>query len=227
MKFLEDIILKLGAVDRRVIFVLIGLAVLIPLLTPISLPVRETPTTVKFYDGIEDIPKNSKVLVSFDYGPSTRPEIHPMNVGVLRHMFRNGHQVYISCLWPDGIYMALDALEEITSHAEQLLENLEVPYQRVCLSTGDLGFSASKTYDIEAWFPGEQTYREVSSCSLFGDFQSRRANIKFKSSDKKKYYPHTLNGSALAIGRTLAALIENHTKDNIYPLLVRKDQGAN
>ena len=114
MKFLEDIILKLGAVDRRVIFVLIGLAVLIPLLTPISLPVRETPTTVKFYDGIEDIPKNSKVLVSFDYGPSTRPEIHPMNVGVLRHMLRNGHQIYISCLWPDGIYMALDALEEIT-----------------------------------------------------------------------------------------------------------------
>ena len=71
MKFLEDIILRLGAVDRRVIFVLIGLAVLVPLLTPISLPVRETPTTVKFYDGIEDIPKNSKVLVSFDYGPST------------------------------------------------------------------------------------------------------------------------------------------------------------
>ena len=86
MKFLEDIILKLGAVDRRVIFILIGLAVLIPLLTPISLPVRETPTTVKFYDGIDNIPKNSKVLVSFDYGPSTRPEIHPMNVGVLRHM---------------------------------------------------------------------------------------------------------------------------------------------
>ena len=83
------------------------------------------------------------------------------------------------------------------------------------LSTGDLGFSASKTYDIEAWFPGEQMFREVSSCSLFGDFQSRRANIKFKSPDKKKLYPHTLNGSALAIGRTLAALIENHTRDNI------------
>ena len=76
MKFLEDIILKLGAVDRRVIFILIGLAVLIPLLTPISLPVRETPTTVKFYDGIDNIPKNSKVLVSFDYGPSTVSYTH-------------------------------------------------------------------------------------------------------------------------------------------------------
>ena len=107
-----------------------------------------------------------------------------------------------------------DALEEITRHAEILLENLEIPYQRVSLCTGDLGFSAAKTYDIEAWFPGQNTFREVSSCSLFGDFQSRRSNIKFKSIDKKKYFPHTLNGSALAIGRTLAALIENKTQGN-------------
>ena len=111
---LENFIIKIGDVDRRVIFVLIGLAVLIPLLTPVSLPIRETPTTVKFYDGIEEIPRGSKVLVSFDYGPSTRPEIHPMNVAVLRHMLRNEHKVYISCLWPDGIYMALDALEDIS-----------------------------------------------------------------------------------------------------------------
>ena len=111
---LENLIIKIGDVDRRVIFVLIGLAVLIPLLTPVSLPIRETPTTVKFYEGIEEIPKGSKVLVSFDYGPSTRPEIHPMNVAVLRHMLRNDHKVYISCLWPDGIYMALDALEDIS-----------------------------------------------------------------------------------------------------------------
>ena len=111
---LENLIIEIGDVDRRVIFVLIGLAVLIPLLTPVSLPIRETPTTVKFYEGIEEIPSGSKVLVSFDYGPSTRPEIHPMNVAVLRHMLRNEHKVYISCLWPDGIYMALDALEDIS-----------------------------------------------------------------------------------------------------------------
>ena len=89
MNKIENLIIKIGDVDRRVIFILIGLAVLIPLLTPISLPIRETPTTVKFFEGIEQIPEGSKVLVSFDYGPSTRPEIHPMNVAVLRHLLIN------------------------------------------------------------------------------------------------------------------------------------------
>ena len=113
MRFLEDMILKLGSVDRRFIFLLIGLAVFIPLLRPIDLPIKETPTTRKVYDAIEAIPANSKILMSFDYGPSTKPEIHPMTLGVMRQVLRNGHQIYITCLWPDGLYMALDALEEI------------------------------------------------------------------------------------------------------------------
>ena len=113
MRFLEDMILKLGSVDRRFIFLLIGLAVLIPLLRPVDLPIKETPTTRKVYDAIEAIPSNSKVLMSFDYGPSTKPEIHPMTLGVMRQLLRDDHQIYITCLWPDGLYMALDALEEI------------------------------------------------------------------------------------------------------------------
>ena len=113
MRFLEDIILKLGSVDRRFIFLLIGLAVFLPLLRPIDLPIKETPTTRKVYDAIEAIPANSKVLMSFDYGPSTKPEIHPMTLGVMRQLLRSDHQIYITCLWPDGLYMALDALEEI------------------------------------------------------------------------------------------------------------------
>jgi len=113
MKFLEDMILKFGSVDRRFIFVLIGLAVFIPLLYPIDLPIRTTPTTEKVYKAIDAIPANSKVLMSFDYGPSTKPEIHPMTLGVMRQLLRKDHQIYITCLWPDGLYMALDALEEI------------------------------------------------------------------------------------------------------------------
>ena len=113
MRFLENMILKLGSVDRRFIFLLIGLAVLIPLLRPVDLPIKETPTTRKVYDAIEAIPSNSKVLMSFDYGPSTKPEIHPMTLGVMRQLLRDDHQIYITCLWPDGLYMALDALEEI------------------------------------------------------------------------------------------------------------------
>ena len=113
MKFLEDMILKFGSVDRRFIFVLIGLAVFIPLLRPIDLPIRTTPTTEKVYNAIDAIPANSKVLMSFDYGPSTKPEIHPMTLGVMRQLLRKDHQIYITCLWPDGLYMALDALDEI------------------------------------------------------------------------------------------------------------------
>ena len=128
--------------------------------------------------------------------------------GIIRqHQFEKVELVHITK--PDE---AENSLDSITMHAEKLMEDLEIPYQRVLLSTGDLGFSASKTYDIEAWFPSQENYREISSCSLFSDFQSRRLNIKFKNtSTNKKEFVYTLNGSGLAIGRTMAALIENHT----------------
>ena len=101
------------------------------------------------------------------------------------------------------------ALDQITNHAKSILDLLELPYQVVELCTGDLGFSSMKTYDIEVWFPSQDKYREISSCSNFGDFQSRRLNIKYKE-NKKKNFAHTLNGSGLAVGRTLAALVENN-----------------
>ncbi|MBT3697577.1 MAG: serine--tRNA ligase [Gammaproteobacteria bacterium] len=115
--------------------------------------------------------------------------------------------------------MADETLELITSHAENIMEALEIPYQRVLLSTGDLGFSSSRTNDIEAWFPSQNAYREISSCSSFTDFQSRRLNIKYREMDsKKKNYVYTLNGSGLAVGRTMAALIENHINGNIISI---------
>jgi len=101
------------------------------------------------------------------------------------------------------------ALDQITNHAKSILDLLELPYQVVELCTGDLGFSSMKTYDVEVWFPSQDKYREISSCSNFGDFQSRRLNIKYKE-NKKKNFAHTLNGSGLAVGRTLAALVENN-----------------
>ena len=107
------------------------------------------------------------------------------------------------------------SLESITRDAETILENLEIPYQRILLSSGDLGFASSITYDLEAWLPSQKKYREISSCSCFTDFQSRRLNIKYRDPNtKKKNYLYTLNGSGLAIGRTLAAIIENNINDN-------------
>ena len=113
MNYLIEIILKLGKVDRRWIFLIIGIVVLLPLLYPISLPIRATATTKQAYDSIDNLKPNSKVLVSCEYGPSTKPEIHPMTTSVLRHLFRNGHKVYIVCLWADGLFMAEEALEEV------------------------------------------------------------------------------------------------------------------
>ena len=104
---------------------------------------------------------------------------------------------------------SMNSLDDLLSNAEEILELLELPYQVVELCTGDLGFSSSKTYDIEVWMPSQAKYREISSCSNFSDFQARRANIKIKL-DGKKELAHTINGSALAVGRTLIALIENN-----------------
>ncbi len=104
-----------------------------------------------------------------------------------------------------------DELETLLIHAEAILKYLEIPYQVINLCTGDLGFSASKTYDIEVWMPAQGVYREISSCSNFESFQARRANIRFKRKGKKgTELVHTLNGSGLAVGRTVAALLENY-----------------
>tara|TARA_B100001057_G_scaffold429875_1_gene456247 strand:+ start:190 stop:1437 length:1248 start_codon:yes stop_codon:yes gene_type:complete len=100
------------------------------------------------------------------------------------------------------------ALEKLLENAEEILQLLELPYQVVQLCGGDLGFSSAKTYDIEVWIPSQNKYREISSCSNFSDFQSRRSKIKLKDGGNK-IYPHTLNGSALAVGRTLVAIVEN------------------
>lgn len=103
------------------------------------------------------------------------------------------------------------ALEEITSHAEKVLQLLELPYRKVILCTGDMGFGARKTYDLEVWVPAQETYREISSCSNTGDFQARRMQARFRrKGEKKPELLHTLNGSGLAVGRTMVAIIENN-----------------
>lgn len=107
------------------------------------------------------------------------------------------------------------ALEELTQHAENILQALELPYRTVNLCTGDIGFGSSKTYDIEVWLPSYNDYKEISSCSNMTDFQARRANIRFKrNKDAKPEYVHTLNGSGLAVGRTFAAIVENYQNED-------------
>ena len=105
-----------------------------------------------------------------------------------------------------------DSLEELTSHAEAILKRLELPYRTVTLCTGDMGFSAAKTYDIEVWLPAQNAYREISSCSNFEAFQARRMQARFRNEKGRPELVHTLNGSGLAVGRTLVAILENYQR---------------
>ncbi len=135
------------------------------------------------------------------YGRDTR--------GLIRmHQFDKVELVQI--VHPDE---SMDALEALTGHAEKVLQLLNLPYRKVLLCTGDMGFSACKTYDLEVWLPAQNTYREISSCSNMWDFQARRMQARFRGKeDKKTQLLHTLNGSGLAVGRTLVAIMENYQR---------------
>ena len=121
------------------------------------------------------------------------------------------HQFYkvelVSIVKPD---QCLDELNRMTSCAETILKKLKLPYRKVLLSSGDMGFSAEKTYDLEVWIPSEKKYREISSCSSCGQFQARRMKAKFRTKDQSSDFVGTLNGSGLAVGRTLVAILENY-----------------
>ncbi|NMG00125.1 serine--tRNA ligase [Aromatoleum toluolicum] len=132
------------------------------------------------------------------YGRDTR--------GMIRqHQFDKVELVRVE--HPDNSWAAL---EEMTGHAEAILRKLELPYRKIVLCTGDMGFSAAKTYDLEVWLPAQNTYREISSCSCFEAFQARRMQARFKNAQGKNELLHTLNGSGLAVGRTLVAVLENY-----------------
>ena len=126
--------------------------------------------------------------------------------GLIRvHQFNKVEMVNIT--HPDN---SDKTLQEMVRSAEMILEKLELPYRTVRLCTGDIGFGAKKTFDLEVWVPSQRTYREISSCSNCNDFQARRASIRFKKQGEKPQFAHTLNGSGLAVGRTLVAILENY-----------------
>ena len=113
MSNIQNTFLKIGSIDRRWIFLIIAAVVIVPLIFPVGLPIRPTDTTKNVYDSIEKLPAGSKVLLSVEYSPSTRPENHPMTISILRHLFKNNHKVFITCLWPDGQFMAQDAINQV------------------------------------------------------------------------------------------------------------------
>lgn len=171
-------------------------------------PTAEVPVTNYYRDDILSIDQLPQKFVA--YSASFRSEAGSAGRdtrGLIRqHQFNKVELVQF--VKPEESY---DRLEELTGHAETVLQKLELPYRVLSMCTADLGFTAAKKYDIEVWMPSNDTYREISSCSNFEDFQARRSGIRFRREDKAKpEFVHTLNGSGLAVGRTVAAILENY-----------------
>jgi seryl-tRNA synthetase len=172
------------------------------------IPTAEVPVTNLFRDETIDLSNGPISFVA--YTPCFRSEAGSYGKDV-RGMIRQ-HQFQkvelVKFCKPEDSY---EEHEKLTRHAETVLEKLGLPYRRMLLCTGDMGFASAKTYDLEVWVPGQQTYREISSCSNFEAFQARRANIRYKPEGaKKSEFVHTLNGSGLAVGRTYLAILENY-----------------
>ena len=176
------------------------------------IPTAEVPVTNLYRDEILD---GTKLPIKFcAYSACFRAEAGSAGRdtrGLIRqHQFNKVELVKFAD--PENSY---EELEKLTNDAEKLLQKLGIPYRVVCLSSGDLGFSSAKTYDIEVWMPSYGRYVEISSCSNFEDYQARRANIRFKKDAKDKaQFVHTLNGSGLAVGRTVAAILENFQNED-------------
>ena len=186
------------------------------------IPTAEVPVTNIFADEIlneKDLPiKFCAYTACFrseagSYGKDTR--------GLIRqHQFNKVELVKFA--HPDNSY---DELESLTGNAESILQKLGLCYRVVALCTGDLGFSSAKTYDLEVWLPGQNAFREISSCSNFEDFQARRAGIRFKDASGKVRFVHTLNGSGIAVGRTVVAILENYQQKDgsvVVPEVLRQ-----
>ncbi len=190
------------------------------------IPTAEVPVTNMH--GGEILEEESLPLCYAAYTPCFRKEAGSYGKdvkGLIRqHQFNKVELVKFS--HPDTSY---DELEKLTNNAEEVLKELGLHYRVVTLCTGDMGFSSAKTYDIEVWLPGQGKFREISSCSNFEDFQARRANIRFRPRGGKPRFLHTLNGSGLAVGRTLVAILENFQQEDgsvVVPEVLRKYMGG-
>ncbi len=171
------------------------------------IPTAEVPVTNIVRDEI--VPLDSLPLKFVCHTPCFRSEAGSYGKDT-RGMIRQHQFDKVELVRIEQPEKAWDALEELTGHAEAILQKLELPYRKIVLCTGDMGFGAAKTYDLEVWLPAQNTYREISSCSCFESFQARRMQARFKNAQGKNEVLATLNGSGLAVGRTLVAVLENY-----------------
>lgn len=188
------------------------------------IPTSEVPVTNYHRDEIIELPKQY-VAYSANFRSEAGSAGRDTRGLIRQHQFNKVELVHFAK--PEKSY---DTLETLTSHAEKILQLLKLPYRVMSMCTGDLGFTAAKKYDIEVWIPSQDMYREISSCSNFEDFQARRAGIRYRpEKDAKPTFVHTLNGSGLAVGRTVAAILENYQQKDgtvLVPEVLRPYMGG-
>ncbi len=173
------------------------------------IPTAEVPLVALRSDEI--LEEKQLPLLYTAYTPCYRREAGSYGKDV-RGMIRQHQFDKVELVWLTTPERSFEDLETLVRHAEEVLQRLELPYRVVLLCTGDMGFGAAKTYDLEVWLPSYNAYKEISSCSNDADFQARRGNIRYRRKDGKLDYVHTLNGSGVAIGRTLVAIVENYQR---------------
>ncbi len=163
---------KLDSLDRRIIFLIIGLVVLIPLLLPLGLPIETTQLTEDAFYALDDLPQDAKILLSFEYGPSTKPEIHPMAISVLRHLFSKGNKVIIMCLWPDGLFMANEALDLVARQEFGLVYGVD--YVNLGYRPGNEAIIKGITKSFEANFSIDSRGTNITDIPIMNDIQTAR-----------------------------------------------------
>ncbi len=175
------------------------------------IPTAEVPLVALRADEI--LEEKELPLLYTAYTPCYRREAGSYGKDV-KGMIRQHQFDKVELVWLTTPERSFEDLEKLVSHAEEVLKRLELPYRVVLLCTGDMGFGAAKTYDLEVWLPSYNAYKEISSCSNDTDFQARRGNIRYRRKDGKLAYVHTLNGSGIAVGRTLVAIMENYQRSD-------------
>jgi hypothetical protein len=163
---------KLDSLDRRIIFLIIGLVVLIPLLLPLGLPIETTQLTEDAFYALDDLPQDAKILLSFEYGPSTKPEIHPMAISVLRHLFSKGNKVIIMCLWPDGLFMANEALDLVARQEFGLVYGVD--YVNLGYRPGNEAIIKGITKSFEANFSIDSRGTNITDIPIMHDIQTAK-----------------------------------------------------
>ena len=164
MEYLKNFFINIGDINRRWIFIIVGLSVLIPLISPVNIPIQTSSHSETVYNALKDLDKNSKILLSFEYGPSTKPEIHPMAIGIMRFLFKNNHKIYGMSLWPDGLFMSQEAFQQVAE--EEFFLEYGTDYVDLGFKPGNEAVVKGVASNIRKLFPVDSKGNKINDIEM-------------------------------------------------------------